>query len=167
LAAILAILMASNILTLNQYLYQFVRFGGAGSWDDAMFALSNKVPSIQADEIFAADWGIFNSLTTLNGGQLPLQDDAFAFTVDNPPEFSQRLALESFARKNSIWVTRTTGNEMFPGANARLEKMASADGYRKIELGQVLDRNHRPVFEIFRIVPSPAPWLPLGSTLHP
>jgi hypothetical protein len=50
---------------------------------------------------------------------------------------------------------------MFAGVNARLDRMAAAAGYRKIDLRQVLDGNNAPVFDVFRIVsrteaPSPA-----------
>ena len=71
LAAAVAILMASNMLTVNQYLYQLARFGGAGSWDDAIYALSIQMPGFQAGKIFVADWGIFNPLSTLHQGKLP------------------------------------------------------------------------------------------------
>ena len=65
--------MTSNILTVNQYLYQFVRFGAAGSWSDATFQLSNGIAKFNASTIFTADWGTLNPLTALHEGKLPLR----------------------------------------------------------------------------------------------
>jgi Dolichyl-phosphate-mannose-protein mannosyltransferase len=165
LAAAVVFLMVTNLLTVNQYLYQFVRFGGAKGWSDAIYALSDQIPGFQADRIFVPDWGVFNPLTTLSQGQLPLQLEFDAFSSDHPSAAAQHEALEAFAAKNSIWVVHTAGNEMFAGVNARLDKMVSAAGYRKIELRQVRDQNQTPVFEIFRIVRGPGPMLPPNAAL--
>jgi hypothetical protein len=163
LAAAVVILMAANLLTLNQYLYQFVRFGGGKGWSDAIFALSKQIPSFEAEQIFVPDWGIINPLTTLSRGRLPLRWEGDAFSSDHPPAIAIHDALEAFAAKNSIWVVHTPGNEMFAGVNARVDKMAAAAGYQKIELGQVRDQNQVPVFEIFRIVPRLGPKSPSSS----
>lgn len=165
LAAAVVILMAANLLTLNQYLYQFVRFGGGKGWSDAIFALSKQMPGFEAEQIFVPDWGIINPLTTLSRGRLPLRWEGDAFSSDHPPATAIHDALEAFAAKNSIWVAHTTGNEMFAGVNARLDKMAAAAGYQKIELRQVRDQNQVPVFEIFRIVPRPGPLSPSSAVL--
>jgi hypothetical protein len=157
LAGTVVILMTTNLLTVNQYLYQFVRFGGAKGWSDAIYALYDKVPDFQAEQIYIPDWGILNPLSTLSKGRLPLRWEAAAFSSDHPSAAAEHDALEAFAAKNSIWVVHTAGNEMFAGVNARLDKMASAAGYRKIELGQVRDRNQTPIFEIFRTVTGPEP----------
>ncbi len=153
LGAAVAFLMVTNLLTLNQYLYQFVLFGGGKGWSDAIFALSDQLPSFQAEQIFIPDWGIINPLVTLSKGSLPLRWEAEAFASDHPRPAAVHDAVEAFAARNSIWVAHTAGNEMFAGVNARLDKMASAAGYRKIELGQVRDESQGPIFEIFRIVP--------------
>jgi hypothetical protein len=160
LAAAVLILMVTNLLTVNQYLYQFVRFGGGKGWSDAIFALSKQMPGFEAEQIFVPDWGIINPLTALGRGRLPLRWEGDAFSSDHPPATAIHDALEAFAAKNSIWVAHTTGNEMFAGVNARLDKMAAAAGYQKIELRQVRDQNQMPVFEIFRIVPRLGPMSP-------
>ena len=166
LAAAVAILMAANMLTVNQYLYQLARFGGAGSWDDAIYALSIQMPGFQAGKIFVADWGIFNPLSTLHQGKLPLQEEAFTFLSDHPSAFAEHEVLEAFAETNSIWVSHTAGNEIFLGANARLERMAATAGYQKVELCEVRNRDQRPMFEVFRIVPGPGPSLLSSMALN-
>jgi hypothetical protein len=153
LAAAVVFLMATNLLTVNQYLYQFVRFGGARGWSDAIFALSNQIPRIQTQKIFIPDWGVFNPLTTLSQGDLPLQLEFDAFASEHPSAAAEKEALEAFAAKDSIWILHTAGNEMFAGVNARLNKMASAAGHQEVKLAQVPDANNVPIFEILRIVP--------------
>ena len=153
LAAAVVFLMVTNLLTLNQYLYQFVRFGGGQGWSDAIFALSDRLPGFQAKQIFISDWGIINPLVTLSKGSLPLRWEAEAFASDHPRPAALQDAVEAFAAQNSIWVAHTAGNEMFAGANARLDQLAAAAGYRRIDLAQVRDESQVPIFEIFRIAP--------------
>ena len=166
LAAAVVFLVATNLLTVNQYLYQFVRFGGGKGWSDAIFTLSKQIPGFQAEEIFIPDWGIINPLTTLSRGTLPLRWEADVFSSDHPSVAAQHDALEAFAVKNSIWVIHTAGNEMFAGVNARLEKMVCAAGYQEIELRQVRDQNQIPVFEVFRIVRRLGPMSPVSPLLN-
>jgi 4-amino-4-deoxy-L-arabinose transferase-like glycosyltransferase len=169
LAAAVVILMAANLLTLNQYLYQFVRFGGAKGWSDAIFALSRQMPGFKADQIFIPDWGIIGPLTTLSKGRLPVRWEGEALLSDQASAAAESEVLATFAAKNSIWVTHTAENEMFAGANARLDKMVSAAGYQRMELRQVRDQNHVAVFDVFRIVPRPismlGPMLPSDAML--
>jgi hypothetical protein len=51
LVAAVVFLMATNLLTVNQYLYQFVRFGGAKGWSDAIYPLYDQMPGFQAEQI--------------------------------------------------------------------------------------------------------------------
>ncbi len=154
LSAAVAILIVANLLTVNQYFYQFVRFGGAGSWSDAIYVLSSQVPGFHADKIVIGDWGIAYQLLALHQGRLPLEEEEYTFLPDPPSEAAEQEALRAFAEKNSIWVTHTAGNETFLGVNSRIARMASSAGYRRIDLGQVRDRNQRPIFEIFRLMPA-------------
>ena len=163
LVAAVVFLMVTNLLTVNQYLYQFVLFGGAKGWSDAIYNLYDQLPGFQAEQIYIPDWGILNPLSTLSKGRLPLRWEADAFSSDNPPATAVRDALEAFAAKNSIWVVHTAGNEMFAGVNARLDRMTAAAGYRKIELRQVRDGNNVAIFDVFRTVPVLGP-MPLPST---
>ena len=154
LAAATALLVVANLLTVNQYFYQFVRFGGAGSWNDAIYALSSEMPNFHADKIVIGDWGIANQLLALHQGELPLEEEEYTFLADPPSAVTEQDARRAFSEKNAIWVTHTAGNEAFLGVNSRIAKMASSAGYRKVDMGQVRDRNQRPIFEIFRLIPA-------------
>lgn len=154
LAVALAALVSVNLLNCNQYLYQFSRFGGAGSWSDAIYPLSTGVSKIPADTLLVDDWGILTPLLVIHRGALPLRIASAPFMSDNPSPADVAEASQSFAEKNAVWLGHTTPNEQFTGVNARLVKLAAAQGYRKEILDTFYDSNQRPVFEAFRLVPA-------------
>ena len=131
LAVALTALVAVNLLNCNQYFYQLSRFGGAGSWTDAIYPLSAGVPKIPASTILVDDWGILTPLLVLHRGALPLRIASAPFMSDNPSPADIAEAHQSFAEKNAVWLGHTTANEQFTGVGARLVKLAAASGYRK------------------------------------
>ena len=156
LAVALTALVAVNLLNCNQYFYQLSRFGGAGSWTDAIYPLSAGVPKIPASTILVDDWGILTPLLVLHRGALPLRIASVPFMSDNPSPADIAEANQSFAEKNAVWLGHTPANEQFSGVNARLVKLATSSGYRKEVLDTFYDSNQRPIFEAFRLVPAPA-----------
>lgn len=145
-------LIATNVLTVNQYLYQFTRFGSTANWSDAIVALSCKVSSFENAQIITADWGIANPLFTLGSGSLSLREEAYSLLSKNPSKVQKDDVYGAFAQRNAIWLAHTPGNETFAGVNTRLEKMAAEAGYRKMRIGTVADHNGRPIYEIFRLM---------------
>ena len=81
LAAAMVVLISSNVLTVNQYLYQFVRFGAAGSWSDAMFPhRSGRVRRNQSMRRWnPGNWSIScgSIVSTANSGINPTIDRTF------------------------------------------------------------------------------------------
>lgn len=151
--AVVAILMLGNILTVNQYLYQFFTNGGEQSWSDAIYGLSDRLSTYQASTIIAADWGIANPVMTLHRGKLPVQRIVLdAFLTDQPTEHQRSDAQKIFRTDNALWIAHTSGNEAFPGINAGLDHMIATSGYRRAEINTIRDRNNRPVFTLFRLV---------------
>jgi hypothetical protein len=130
-------LVAFNLLLTNQYFYQIARDGPAGSWTDAIFALSDRVGG---RPLLVTDWGILNPLEVLHQGRLNLR---WAGDVD------ARL----FADREALWVDHTDGNEQFAGRNKLWADAAAAAGYRKVVVETVADRNGRMIFELFRWSP--------------
>jgi len=157
LAAFVAFLVAGNVITVNQYLYQLVRFGPATIWTDAIFSLSNGITKFNASTIFIADWGVFNPLTALHEGTLPLRWATDPFMTDNASESQRKDASLMFAEENAIWIAHTENNEVFKGINAHLEKLAGVAGYRRVIVETFQDRNGRRILEVFRLVREGAP----------
>jgi len=154
LAGTVVALVTTNILTVNQYLYQFTRFGSTANWSDAMPSLSRQISNFQNETVIVADWGIANPIQTLHRGALPLREVAYSLVPIAPSKAQEQEIDEAFAQRNAIWITHTAGNETFLGVNARLEKIAAEVGYREARIMTVPDHNGRPIFEVFRVVPN-------------
>ena len=83
-------LAGMNLLVTNQYLYDFVRYGSAGSWSDAIYPLASGLKSARATEIAIIDWGITNPLEVLDRGRLPLFWAAEPFLPGAPGQIPSR-----------------------------------------------------------------------------
>jgi len=138
LSAAMVFLIGENLLLTNEYFYQLTRYGGLGSWSDAIYRLSDEVGAMPADHFAIDDWGIENSLEVLRGGSASL-------TLANEP-----FTRASFA--DDVWVGHTREYEQRAGVNDRAVQAARAAGFEKQLIKTVPDRNGHAVFEIFRFV---------------
>jgi 4-amino-4-deoxy-L-arabinose transferase-like glycosyltransferase len=138
----LTLLMASNLLVTNQYLYQMARNGSPGSWTDAINSLAAGLRSAHAGKIAVLDWGMTVPLDVLDRGRLPL-----VWSYDLVSDGDTALLKDP----GVLWLSHTDGNELFPGANARFNTLAQRNGYRKEPVALYYDRNGRAVFQTFRV----------------
>ena len=152
LAIVTVLLAAQNLLVLNQYLYQLVRAGPAGSWTDAIYSLSEVVPNIPATKIVIDDWGIVQPLDLMHRGRLPLEWAGDPFLGPDTGQSEKRYKLGILADPQALWIGHTDGYQEFSGVNTRLQAATSAAGFRKIPVTTISDRNGRPVFELFRFM---------------
>ena len=154
LVAVALFLAGTNLLVTNQYLYQLVRYGPAGSWTDAIYPLSQVAAHLPAEHVVIDDWGILGPLQLLHGGKLPMVlagDDFLAAGANDTKKNWDRGLLE-----HGLWLGHTPPNEQFPGSTQKIVDRAAAVGYRKELLQIVANRNGRAVFEVFRFVRTPA-----------
>ncbi len=154
-AIAVAYLAAENILTTNQYLYQFVRYGSSHSWTDAIFQLSDEAGRMPASEVVIDDWGIVDVLAVLNRGKLPLiiTDDSFLSpSLSEEARNWQRGLLES-----ALWIGHTPAYQEIPGQADKVIQSAASAGFRKELIKTVPDRHGRQVFEIFRFTRADRP----------
>ncbi len=141
-----------NLLVINQHVYQLERYGSWDSFTDAIFPLSDGFDDASPEPVYAADWGIFDSLRLLHQGRLNLRvttapEDPAALTE------AERRDLDYLLEGSpGVVVGHVPDREVFHGSAERLAKAAEAAGYRKEVLRTVADRNGRPVFEIYRFV---------------
>jgi len=150
LAGALVFLAGTNLLVTNQYLYQLVCYGAAGSWTDAIDALSQVAGHLPAEHVVVDDWGILGPLQFLHSGKLPLVlagDDFLAPGANDTQKTWDRGLLE-----HGVWLGHTPPFEQFRGAAQTIVDRAAAAGYRKDLVQVVADRNGRGVFEVFRFV---------------
>jgi hypothetical protein len=151
-AAATAILMASGLLLINSYFARMVRNGGAISWTDAIFPVSEYMKNVRATEVYCVDWGFLDSLRLLSDGNLPVRvgEDPIQKT-ELTGDDRQRL-LEMVSGAGHVFIAHEKPFEFYPGLEERLAKFAEGAGYRKRVLEKFSDSNGRPTFEVFRFI---------------
>jgi 4-amino-4-deoxy-L-arabinose transferase-like glycosyltransferase len=151
-AAALVVMMAWGLAVTNAYYSRIVRNGGSREWSDAIFPLSNYLSKTPAYEIFAADWGIMDSLRLLNRGRLSL--GLVGITGDDAPVplAEQSRLTKLISRPDDLFVTHAAEYVFFLGADAKLARYASERGFRKEMVATIADSYERPTFEIYRFV---------------
>ncbi|HLG99461.1 MAG TPA: hypothetical protein VKX49_24335 [Bryobacteraceae bacterium] len=148
-----AFLVAANLLLANQYLFQFVRNGGSGSWTDAIYALAEEVR--QSKQVLLVDWGAQDPLSFLNQDHPSVRTVADPFLPPGEPEASRKADLELLSNPDAVWVEHTASSEVSRGINERLRQAAAAAGFDQAVLSTVCDQNGRPIFETFHFVRKP------------
>ncbi len=152
------VLIAMNLLVLNQYVLDFERDGAGANFTDALFPLSKALrdPRDNVEEpIYVMDWGMLNTLALLHQGRLLLRPADGRFSADIPSELDQRIISIMFSDPNAVYVGHVPSREVTPGVGKRLERAAAASGLRKELVRSIADSNGRPVFEVFRLVKLP------------
>ncbi len=149
--AIGVVLVAMNLVVLNQYLSQFERYGPARDFTDAVFALSDALP--QGQTVYVADWGMFDSLQLLREGHVKLAIGSESFMTDSMDDFQRGQAEKILADRGAIFIGHVADQEVFSGVGGRLEHFAVERGYRREVLQTISDTNGRPRFEIYRFGP--------------
>lgn len=148
------LLVLSNLLVLNQYFVQFERFGAARDFTDALFPLARAVP--QQANVWVVDWGMYNSLLMSHQKRELLHTGNEPFMDDSPMSPDQlKQAHRMLDDHDAVFVGHAPGKEVFEGVQARLEKYAAKRDLRKQLIEAISDSNGRPLFEIFRFLPSP------------
>ncbi len=149
LLAVLTAVCGSGMVVLNQHLAQLLENGPTTVWTDAIDPLSGYLRASPARPMYVVDWGIINCLRILNAGKLPL---------DLAPEEipgnvkSHAGAVKLLEAPAAVFIAHTQGEEAFPGVNARLDSLARSAGLHPEVLKVIADRNHRPIFQVYRYV---------------
>jgi hypothetical protein len=151
LGAAVAFLMGASLLVANQYLYQFIRNGAAGSWTNAIYPLSAALRQTQASQLGLVDWGFQDPLSFLNQEKPSERVIADPFMPAGEPAPQRQADLELLFDSHAVWVTHAPGSEISPGINDRWLRVAQLAGLRPVALGTFCDRNGRPIFQTFRL----------------
>jgi 4-amino-4-deoxy-L-arabinose transferase-like glycosyltransferase len=161
--ACLAVICGASVLVSNQYLSQFVRYGAAGVWTDAIFPLSDAVRTMKDDNIFVADWGILDTLLMLEQGKARLWVGSEPLMKPEPADADLAAIQRMLEVPAPVFLCHTKGREVFPDTTGRLERAALRLGYRKGSVRTISDSNGRPVFEIVRFDKDTAAAIPQES----
>jgi 4-amino-4-deoxy-L-arabinose transferase-like glycosyltransferase len=147
LAVVVVALAAANLANVNQYVYQFARFGATKFWTDAMDALPAELEATHAREICIIDWGIYDALLALTSGRAPVEFVSGPFTdpVFTPEDRDQVLGMLS--EPGLLFLAHTDDQQIFQGVNPRLEHAARDLGFHSSRLFVWPDGNGRPMYE--------------------
>jgi hypothetical protein len=150
-----SVLVLSNLLVLNQYIFQLDRYGAHGNFTDAIYPLANDLRTADAEHvgehIYVMDWGLTETLTFLGRGKLPLFPGADPFFTATPDPQQGLFISKMFTDPQGLFVGHVREREVFTGVDARFVATAGAAGYRKEIVRTIFDSNDRAVFEIFRL----------------
>jgi hypothetical protein len=142
-----------NLLVLNQYRYQFARFGAGDTFTDALTPLAHSLKQHASDTIYITDWGMFDSINLLHQGRLTLRFMSGSLSADAPSE-AERLDIERMLHDpKALIVLHVPEREVFPNIAVNLDRALEAAGYRKSMVQAIADSNGRAVFEVFRVEP--------------
>jgi hypothetical protein len=150
-ASACVVLVAMNLLVINQYICQFERNGAEGSFSDAIYPLSTALPEIPGQKIYVLDWGIQNPLNILHDGHLVMTSGHDPFMSDTPSDWLKAAAERMFRDPDGLFIAHAEKRENFTGVRQRFDQVANAAGCHEDSLQTIPDSNGRPVFEIFRL----------------
>jgi 4-amino-4-deoxy-L-arabinose transferase-like glycosyltransferase len=143
-----AVLVASNLLVLNQYYADLATRGTSAIWTDAIYPLLNRLDSLHTRRIIVTDWGYSTTLCLLSDGTLPLYD--ISYTLLNPSEKEAAWIRSLIDDPRNLFVQHAAGSEQFPAAVQRFPSLAAQENRAREVLAVIADRNGRPRFEIVR-----------------
>lgn len=149
-----ALLVALNLLVLNEYLLQFETDGAALNFTDALYPLSDALVDVPGQSIYVTDWGIFDTVMLFHWGHLSLRPAGDLFAKDVLNADDQKIVTQMLSDPHNLFVGHMEKREVFPGTHQHLDRAAAERGLRK-DLERVInDSNGRPVFELFRFRPA-------------
>ncbi len=157
LATVLTLMLVSGALVTNEYYAMALRNGGALSWSNAVFPLSQYLKKDRARTIYCMDWGILDPLRLLNRGSLPLAmgTDQLARETISPAD--RAIIASMISDPANLFISHTKEFEFFPAWNPRLIQIAAASGYQRELETEISDRFGRAVFDVYRFRRAPVP----------
>jgi len=149
-----AVMIAMNLLVLNQYVYQFERDGAGDVWTDALHPLSASLDEYPGRTFYVIDWGLSENLNLLRQGRLDLRPAAGPVTTDSPSPEQLGEIQDMLRDPGGLILDHVRAHEVFPQVDERLDRAAHSLGYVKEVVRTIPDSNGRPMFEIVRFDPN-------------
>ena len=147
----LSLLVAANLLVINQYVIKFERNGPGGNFTDAVNPLAASLSGSVNDTIYFIDWGMWEPAYFFQQRPMDFRE-SYGPLIPASPDVQQRREIDAMiADPHALFVDHVPELESFPGVGQRLEAIARSEGYEKIPVSAVADRNGRPIFQTFRL----------------
>lgn len=151
-SAAAAVMIAMNLLVINQYVAQFEQNGAGDVFTDALYPLSAGLDAYGDRTLYVIDWGLYENLNLLHQGRLSFHVAIGPVSTDSPsPE--QLAEIQDMLRDpEALILDHVREHEVFPNVGARLDRAARSFGYRREVVRTIPDSNGRSMFEIVRFV---------------
>jgi hypothetical protein len=149
---VLVVVVATNLLLINQYYSDLVTKGTTVIWTDAINPLFNYLDSMEGVRIVTTDWGYVTTLCLLSDGEMPLHD--ISYTLLGPSTADAVRIRSLIEDKRNVFVDHIAQDEQFPAAREHLALLAAQTGRTRDVIAVIRDRNQRPRFEIVRYRPA-------------
>jgi hypothetical protein len=146
--SVLVVIVATNLLLVNQYFSDLATKGTTVIWTDAVYPLFNYLDSVSGSRIVTTDWGYATTLCLLSDGEMPLDDISYALI--GPSEADTAWIRSLIENPQDVFVNHMAPDEQFPAAREHLALIAAQAGRTKYVIATIRDRNQRPRFEIVR-----------------
>ena len=146
------VMVAMNLLVLNQYVYQFERNGTGDIWTDALNPLSASLETYADRTFYVIDWGIFENLNLLHQGRLDFRIAQDPLMTESPSSKDLRQIRDMLGDPGALVLDHVREKEVFHDVGARLDRAALSFGYHREVVRTIPDSNGRPMFEILRFV---------------
>ncbi|HEX6699561.1 MAG TPA: glycosyltransferase family 39 protein [Gaiellaceae bacterium] len=148
-AAALAASVAVSVTTTAHVLSRLRDTGGAGNFSDGIYTLERSlVRHDREHRLVVVDWGIFQNLVALSGGDLR------AVEVWDPLNASKPVrgeVLRQLDDSSARYVLHAPGATSFPRARSRFFAIVRREGRRARLEHSVATRQGRPLFEVYRL----------------
>jgi 4-amino-4-deoxy-L-arabinose transferase-like glycosyltransferase len=150
--AVMAVVMASGLVVINENYAQMVRNGGAIAWTDAIFPLADYLKAVRGHFVFCMDWGFLDTVRLLSKNEVPVRVGVVQLLKPALTEPDRRELLDMLLEPDSLFVGHVKRFEFYPGLTARLVQFAEAAGYHREMAAVISDSYGRPTFEVYRLV---------------
>lgn len=142
LIAAFASMLAAQALAVGRQYTEIVDYGGRPSWSEAIYPLADQLQRQAPPQILVLDWGIETQLRLLSGGELATR------SVFGDADITHWLQQPG----GRVFVAYAKGApDLFPGAAADLERLATNLGVELEASASVEDRQGRSIYRIWRV----------------
>ncbi len=139
-AAATTVLCISCLLVTAEYYRKMVRNGGTPNWSAAVFPMAEALRHSGAQEVYAMDWGILDTVRLINRN-VPLMRNGVA-----------GLNEHDVTAEGHLFVTHAAGAVVLADVDPKAVETAAALGYRRETVGVWTDGYGRDIFEVYRWV---------------
>lgn len=149
-----AVMIAMNLLVMNQYVTQFERDGAGEVFTDALNPLSAALDNYADRDLYVIDWGMYENLNLLHQGRLKLRFWTGPLSTDSPNPDQLGEIHNVLRDPGALILDHVREHEVFATVGERLDRAAQSMGYHREVVAEFSDSNGRPMFEILQYLPS-------------